>query len=138
MQGQNSGSPMYIAVIDDEIDLVYLFKDALSQIDGVHVFTFTNPEVALEHFKINHRNYRVVVADYRMPSMTGTQMFERMRSINPGVARILVSAFEVHDKVFSYCQCVDKFLQKPVSMVNLVDEVEICLKMQFQKVQKVD
>jgi len=62
MQGQNSGSPMYIAVIDDEIDLVYLFKDALSQTDGVRVFAFTDPEA-------------VVVADYRMPSMMGTQLF---------------------------------------------------------------
>ena len=32
-------------VIDDEIDLTYLFKDALSQIDGVMVFNFSDPSL---------------------------------------------------------------------------------------------
>ncbi len=120
-------SPMHVAVIDDEIDLVYLFKDALSQIDRVQVFAFTDPEAALEHFEINQRNYRVVVADYRMPVLNGIQLFDRMKAINPEVTLILISAFEIEDKVFQHCQCIDKFLQKPVSMVKLVDEVEMSL-----------
>ena len=47
---KNSQSPVYVAVIDDEIDLVHLFKDALSQIDGIEVFAFSDPNLALEHF----------------------------------------------------------------------------------------
>jgi hypothetical protein len=43
---KNSQSPVYVAVIDDEIDLVYLFKDALSQIDGIEVFAFSDPNLA--------------------------------------------------------------------------------------------
>ena len=42
---------MFVAVIDDEADLAYLFKEALSQIDGVQVFAFTDPSLALEYFK---------------------------------------------------------------------------------------
>ena len=48
---RNSQSPVFVAVIDDEADLAYLFKEALSQIDGVQVFAFTDPSLALEHFK---------------------------------------------------------------------------------------
>jgi len=127
---------MYVAVVDDEVDLVYLFKDAVSQIDGIEVFAFSDPNLALEHFRLNPQNYRVVVSDYRMPGMNGIQMFEKMKVINSGVIRILISAFEIEDNVFRNCQCVDKFLQKPISMVNLIDEVERGLKtIQFQKVK---
>lgn len=116
---------MFVAVIDDEADLAYLFKDALSQIDGVMVFNFTDPLLALEHFQSNHKNYRVVITDYRMPGMTGIELLERIKAINPAVRRLLVSAFEINDELFQEYKCVDKFLQKPLSMVKLIDEVEM-------------
>lgn len=115
---------MYVSVIDDEIDLVCLFKDALSQIDGIEVVGFSDPNLALEHFQINHLNYRIVISDYRMPGMTGVGLLGKMKDINPAVTRILISAFEIKDKLFQACNCVDKFLQKPVSMIELIDEVE--------------
>ncbi len=39
--------PVFVAVIDDEVDLAYLLKDALSQIDGLMVFNFSDPSLAL-------------------------------------------------------------------------------------------
>ena len=121
----NSQSHQYSStVIDDEQDLAFLFKDALSQIDGVTVFAFSDPSLALEHFKTNHQNYRVVVSDFRMPTMTGIEVLSKMKEINPAVTRILISAFEIQDSLFQECDCVDKFLQKPISMVKLIDEVE--------------
>lgn len=130
-------SPMYVAVVDDETDLLYLFKDALTQLDNIAVLTFSDPQLAVEHFQLNHRNYGVVVADYRMPIINGIEMLEKMKGINPAVARILVSAFEVSDEVFKNCRCVDKFLQKPISMVELVDEVKASLKA-FEEASKTD
>ena len=117
--------PVYVCVVDDEADLAYLFKDALSQIDGVMVFNFNDPLLALEHFQSNHKNYSVVITDYRMPGMTGIELLEKMKAINPAVTRLLISAFEVNDELFQDCNCVDKFLQKPISMVKLIDEVEM-------------
>ena len=122
---RNNQSTVFIAVVDDEVDLAYLFKDALSQIDGARVFNFNDPTLFLEHFQSNHQNYRVVITDYRMPGMTGLELLEKMKAINPAVTRILISAFEVTDELFEECNCVDKFLQKPLSMVTLIDEVEI-------------
>jgi DNA-binding response OmpR family regulator len=42
----------WIMVLDDERDLVSLFKDALESI-GYHVYGFTDPLLALEHFTLN-------------------------------------------------------------------------------------
>ena len=47
---KNSQSPVYIGTVVDEIDLAYLFKDALSQINGIEVLAFSDPKLALEHF----------------------------------------------------------------------------------------
>ena len=116
---------MFVAVIDDEADLAYLFKEALSQIDGVQVFAFTDPSLALEHFKANHQNYRVVISDYRMPTMTGMELLSKIKDVNPATTRILMSAFEVTDELFEECNCVDKFLQKPILMTDLINEVRM-------------
>ena len=118
-------SPVFIAIIDDEPDLACLFKEALSQIDGAEVFAFTDPLLALEHFKANHQNYRVVISDYRMPTMTGMELLSKIKDVNPATTRILMSAFEITDELFEECNCVDKFLQKPILMTDLINEVRM-------------
>jgi DNA-binding NtrC family response regulator len=116
---------VFIAIIDDEPDLACLFKEALSQIDGAEVFAFTDPLLALEHFQTNHQNYMVIISDYRMPSMTGIELLSKIKDVNPEVTRIMMSAFEIQDELFEECKCVDKFLQKPVLMTDLINEVRM-------------
>ena len=124
--------PVFVAIIDDEVDLACLFKEALSQIDGVQVFAFTDPLLALEHFQTNHQNYRVVISDYRMPTMTGMELLSTVKEVNPAVTRIMMSAFEIQDELFQEFKCVDKFLQKPVLMTDLINEVRMLItKMQI-------
>jgi DNA-binding NtrC family response regulator len=124
---RNNRSPVFIAVIDDEPDLACLFKEALSQIDGAEVFAFTDPLLALEHFKANHQNYRVVISDYRMPTMTGLELLSKIKDVNTATTRIMMSAFEIQDELFQEYNCVDKFLQKPVLIVDLINEVRMLL-----------
>jgi len=97
---RNNQPPVFIAVIDNEADLAYLFKVALSQIDGVQVFAFTDALLALEHFKANHQNYLVIISDYRMPSMTGMELLSKVKDVNPAVTRIMMSAFEIQDELY--------------------------------------
>jgi DNA-binding NtrC family response regulator len=120
--------PVFVAV-DDEVDLACLFKEALSQIDGVQVFAFTDPLLALEHFQTNHQNYMVIISDYRMPSMTGIELLSKIKDVNPAVTRIMMSAFEIQDEQFQERNCVDKFLQKPVLMTDLINEVRKLISM---------
>ena len=117
--------PVYVCVVDDEVDLASLFRDALSQIKGIEVFSFSDPNLALEHIRSNSQNYKLVITDHRMPGMTGLEFLDQIKDINPTVTRILISAFEIQDTIFQGCNCVDKFLQKPISMVKLIDEVEM-------------
>ena len=99
----------------------------MSQIDGAEVFAFTDPLLALEHFKANYTKYMVVVSDYRMPVMTGMELLTKIKDVNPAATRIMMSAFEIQDELFNECSCVDKFLQKPVLIVDLINEVRMLL-----------
>jgi DNA-binding NtrC family response regulator len=119
--------PVFVAVVDDEPDLANLFRDALNQIPYVNAFGFSDPNLALEHFRLNHRNYKCIISDYRMPSINGLELLGEVRAINSDVTRILISAFEIQDKLFEDCQCVDKFLQKPIKIVDMIEVVQNCL-----------
>ena len=123
MDGQEN-SPVFVAVVDDESDIAYLFRDALNNIPGVRAFAFSDPNLALVHFRHNHKNYRCIIADYRMPAMNGIELLDKVMEINFDVARILISAFEIKDDVFKHTQCVDMFLQKPVRIPDLIGKVQ--------------
>ena len=123
-----SQSPVFLSVIDDEVELAYLFKDALSQIDEIQVFAFSDPKLALEHFQLNRQQYQVVITDHRMPGMTGIELLDKIKAINPAVTRILMSAFEIQAEQFQECNCVDKFLQKPILMSKIINEVRMLIK----------
>jgi DNA-binding NtrC family response regulator len=114
----------FVSIIDDEGDLVYLFKEALKQIKDIHVFGFTDPKLALEHFMSNQARYQVVISDYRMPTITGLELLRKIGSVNPAVKKILISAFEIQDDLFRDRNCVDRFLQKPIPIDDLINEVE--------------
>mgnify|MGYP003577105390 FL=1 len=115
-----------LAIIDDEPDIVNLFRDALRKIDGLSVFTFTDPMAALEHFKINKGAYALIISDLRMPGINGTDLVHKIKKENPLVRTLLMTAFEVDDNIFEeYVKndIIDGFLQKPVKLRDLLSEV---------------
>ena len=56
-----------VSIVDDEQDITELFGNALRRLPGLSIFTFTEPTIILEHFKINKRFYVLVISDLRMP-----------------------------------------------------------------------
>ncbi|HJU79496.1 MAG TPA: response regulator [Nitrososphaeraceae archaeon] len=116
-----------VAIVDDELDIVNLFRDALSKIKELTIFTFTDPMVALEHIKMNKSNYVVVISDLRMPDMNGMDLIYNIKRENPLVRTLLMTAFEVNDKVFEEyvkSNIINGFLQKPLKLKDLESEVQ--------------
>lgn len=116
-----------MAVVDDELDLVVLLKDALSDIEGINVLGFTDARLALEHFMLNQANYEAVISDFRMPSMNGIELLKKIKEINATVKTLLVGAFEVEDELFQECLCVDKILQKPIHISMLIHDLGMAI-----------
>jgi DNA-binding NtrC family response regulator len=128
--------PVFIAIVDDEPDLAYLFRDALSQIPDARVFAFSDPLLALEHVRTNSENYQCVVSDYRMPSITGIVLLTKIKEINPGIKRILISAFDLQDEVFKNSGCIDEFLPKPITMAAMIEHVKKHIKYVVKKIKE--
>ena len=127
-----------IGVIDDEWDIVQLYRDALLA-SGFSVYAFTNPIIALEHFRVNSDSYVLIISDLRMPGMDGIELIKKVKAINPDIRTLLITAFEVEDSVFHQYKkgkLIDSILQKPITIKNLVTEVENQIKIQQVQKQK--
>ena len=106
----------FVSIVDDERDITELFRDALQSLPGLSIFTFTD----------NKEDYVLVISDLRMPVMDGIQLITRVKDMNHSVKTILMTAFDVDDKLFqeySKKEIINGFAQKPVSLQTLVHEV---------------
>jgi DNA-binding NtrC family response regulator len=115
-----------VAIIDDELDIVNLFREALHNIKGVSIFTFTDATVAFEHFRFNNSAYVLVISDLRMPHINGLDLVYEVKKINPSVRTLLMTAFEVNDNLFQEYiknRVINGFLQKPIKLGELRTEV---------------
>lgn len=115
-----------VSIVDDEEDITILFRDALISINGITVFTFTDPVSALEHFQMNEHAYVLVISDFRMPTLNGMELLKQMKEKNKSVRTILMTAFTI-DQIFrdyTKKKIIDGFVQKPVRLFDLVKEVD--------------
>ncbi len=118
-----SNKTQFLSIVDDEFDVVSLFRDALSEIDGMEVFGFTDSTLAFEHFRLNQSHYALVLSDYRIPVINGMELLKKIKAMKPSVKTLLISAFDVNHEIFTECDYVDKFLEKPTKMIDLIKEV---------------
>ena len=86
-----------IAVVDDELDIGQLFRDALQTTTGFTIFAFTEPKAAFEHFELNSEDYTLIISDLRMPSINGIELIKKIKELNPYIRTILMTAFALDD-----------------------------------------
>jgi DNA-binding NtrC family response regulator len=115
-----------VGVVDDDFDISQLFRDALRQINGISVFSFTDPVKAIEHLKINKKDYAVMISDLRMPVINGVQLLKTVKDLNPLARTILMTAYEINDNLFpefTKHEIINGFLEKPIRLNDLYAEV---------------
>ncbi len=121
-------SDRFVSIVDDEIDITETFKDAIcGSIEGISVFTFNDPVLALEHFTTNIKNYALIISDLRMPGLNGLELLKRIKGANPNVRTILMSAYNFElDKLYQiYLNegIIDSAIEKPVTITALCQRV---------------
>jgi len=112
-----------ILLVDDESDIVNLFKDILEKVN-YEVIGFTNPLDALEHYKTNWERYGLVISDIRMPEMSGYDLLKNMKKIDVTISFFLMSAYDIIE--FSEIEGIkiDGFIQKPIRIKELLAKIE--------------
>ena len=117
-----------VSIVDDDIYITKLFDIALREnIDGISVFSFIDPVKAFEHFTENKQNYALVISDLRMPGLNGLELLKKVKTSNPKVRTILMSAynFEEEEKFQQYMEeaVINSTIEKPVTMNRLYERV---------------
>ena len=117
-----------VSVVDDDVGTATFFHEALRQnIDGISVFSFTDPVEAFEHFIENKETYVLVISDLKMPGLNGLELLKKVKTSNPKVRTILMSAynFEEEEKFQQYMEeaVINSTIEKPVTMNRLYERV---------------
>jgi DNA-binding NtrC family response regulator len=109
--------------VDDDCDIVNLFKDVL-ECANYGVIGFTNPLEALQHYKTNWNQYGLVISDIRMPEMTGFDLLKNIKKIDAAISFYLMSAYDFVE--FSELEDIkiDGFIQKPLRIKELLATIE--------------
>jgi DNA-binding NtrC family response regulator len=113
-----------VSIVDDDINITKLFDVALREnIDGISVFSFNDPIMAFQHFTENKENYVLVISDLRMPGLNGLELLKKVKTSNPKIRTILMSAynFEEEELYQEYMieTVINRTIAKPITINRL-------------------
>lgn len=115
------GRPYKILLVDDETDLLRLWKLRLES-KNYRVAVAASGEEALATFSAFKPD--VVLTDLRMPGIDGMALFEAIRTLNKSVPVIIITAHgSIPEAVEATRQGVFSFLTKPIEGATLLQEI---------------
>ncbi len=115
-----------VLLIDDDKDVLTVLKRSLD-IKGLNTQGFTNPTLAIEHFRNNAANYDIVITDIRMPQMNGFEVARAVKEIRPDIKIAFITAFEINKSEFEKVlpsTKVDAFITKPVTLSAFAETIK--------------
>lgn len=118
-----------VLIVDDQREVSRLLKSALETIEqGLDVAEAPSGEEAL--LDARRKQVDLLVADFRLPGITGVELMKKFRAINPQVRIILITGIS-DPRLLKEVQSAgaDAFFPKPVSIADFLDTVERLLGM---------
>lgn len=112
-----------ITIVDDEPHVLRVLKMSLEK-EGYAVQSCSNGEDALETLRESHPD--VLVTDIQMPRMTGQELCRNIQQEMPDrkfLIFVLTSRTEIEHREWSRQIDNLQFLEKPVSIRNLVEQL---------------
>ena len=116
-----------IGIVGYEIGNPQIPDGKLCSTEGMKVLRFTEPVNALEHFKINRKDYALIISDLRMPIINGMQLLKTVKDLNPSTRTVLTTDFDYDTQLiqdYTKKQIINGLLQKPIQPHELVTEVD--------------
>ncbi|MDW0218688.1 MAG: response regulator [Nitrososphaeraceae archaeon] len=115
-----------VSFVDDETETEHLLIEALHTIRGINIFRFTDPSMALEHFKTNKEDYALMISNLRLPVINGVQLLKTVKDLNPSVRTALITEYEINDKIlqeYNKNEIINSFMKKPFKQDEIISEV---------------
>jgi len=112
-----------ILVVDDEPELLHLCEVIL-QTAGFQVTTAKDGLLALQKFQQNPQEFDLVLTDFSMPNMSGSDLINALRIIRPELPIILLTGYTKNFSKQDAESMGVNYLLKPVKRSVLLAEVE--------------
>src|SRR5688500_20202569 len=90
--------PSSVLLIDDDKDILTVLKLSLER-KGMNTYGFTNPVLAVEHFRYNAANYDIVITDIRIPQMNDFEVARSDKKIRPDISLEFITSSEMNNSV---------------------------------------
>ena len=115
-----------VVCVDDEPAILASLRRLLR--NEPYVFLTTeDPEEAMAW--VLERKARVVIADQRMPTMSGLQLLEMVQACSPGTVRVMLTGQSDLTGIMTHSAilAIEQMLRKPWEPEQLKDAVRKCL-----------
>ncbi len=120
-------SPVTILLVDDDPNVRDTVRRMLTNL-GYSVVAASNGEEALAHLNVEDVAIDLLLADMRMPGLSGREVAYRARKMRPALKILFLTAFV--DDLFSGNQTLEDgmaFLEKPFSARGLEEAIRLLL-----------
>jgi CheY-like chemotaxis protein len=115
-----------IMLVDDEADILWLFKMILESDARLKVDAFADPIIALENFRPGL--YDLLLIDIAMPKMNGFELYDKIRKLDKKVKVSFVTASEMFYEEIrkeAFPELDTKcFIRKPIANPDLIQQVK--------------
>ncbi len=119
---ESSSQPQTLLLLDDETNILRALTRALRR-DSYHIITATNAQDAFA--LLAKHDVQVILSDQRMPEMSGTEFFSRVKNLYPKSMRVILSGYTDLKSVTEAINqgAIYKFLTKPWDEEQLRDTI---------------
>jgi len=118
------GAGKKVLVIDDEESILQMVREVLDGC-GYRVHTVADGETGLRELKDNR--YEAILCDWKMPGLSGRQVYERLRATNPEICRrvIFITGDVINEPMQEFLEKERRpCLTKPFALTELRKEVK--------------
>ena len=116
-----------IILVDDEQDILFTYKAFLKDYN-YEVTSFTDPSIALNYIR-DHSNFNdllLVILDIRMKNLNGFQLHQQIKSIDPTIKVLFITALDILDELLSIVPGLSKeqIMRKPIDKKEFTNTVK--------------
>ena len=115
-----------IIILDDEQEMVLTYKKFLIDYE-YKIGSFTDPYLALNYIRDSpNHNDLLVILDVRMKKFNGLQFYQQIKTIDPSIKILFVTALDVIDELLTIIPGLSKeqIMRKPVKKTEFIKHVE--------------
>ena len=106
-------------LVDDNADFLRMLSAMMENLTGATIECFNSPQPALDAFAAAPAHYELVITDFEMPGMDGTELCRRIRAISPAQKIFLATGSGFHTAAAARDAGFCALLNKPFPLATM-------------------